>query len=70
MTRNAGLSEEEYFKALRGFHDTERRVRWHREQQGINTINRLRKDGYEGRALRAAAIRAGVSFDVIRLADL
>lgn len=59
-----------YMDCLKDFPDTERRVRWHREQQGINTINRLRKEGYEGRALRVAAINAGVSSDVIRLADL
>lgn len=68
--RGRPMSEAHYMDFIKQFPDTYRRVRWHREQQSINTINRLRKDGYEGSDLRVAAICAGVSFDVVRLADL
>lgn len=65
------MTDAEYLHKLEAcYPDTYRRVMWHRQQQGINTINRLRKEGYQGHALLTQAIKAGVPSSAIQLAGL
>lgn len=65
------MTDAEYLHYLETHHpDTFRRVIWMREMNGIKTINRLRKEGYEGEELLIEAINADVPLSAIRLADL